>query len=162
MSVGLNGESKICGITNLKDARQALESGASFIGFNFYKLSPRYISPSAARRILQRLPKNIKSVGVFVNESEVRMLAVARRIGLDYLQLHGEESPATVARLKRTLPVIKANSAYAIRFPRVSSVPTNTQPHFCSMDSIAVAMAEAARRFDGTSRVEPRAPAADS
>ena len=99
---------KICGITNLKDARQALESGASFIGFNFYKLSPRYISPSAARRILQRLPKNIKSVGVFVNESEVRMLAVARRIGLDYLQLHGEESPATVARLKRTLPVIKA------------------------------------------------------
>ena len=99
---------KICGITNLKDARQALESGASFIGFNFYKRSPRYITPSAARRILQRLPNTIKSVGVFVNESEQRMLAVARRTGLDYLQLHGEESPDTIARLKRTLPVIKA------------------------------------------------------
>jgi len=99
---------KICGITNLKDARQALESGASFIGFNFYKRSPRYITPSAARRIRQRLPKKIKSVGVFVNESEERMLAVARRTGLDYLQLHGEESPEAVARLKRTLPVIKA------------------------------------------------------
>jgi phosphoribosylanthranilate isomerase len=99
---------KICGITNLKDARQALESGASFIGFNFYKRSPRYITPSAARRILQGLPKKIKSVGVFVNESEERMLAVARRTGLDYLQLHGEESPEAVARLKRTLPVIKA------------------------------------------------------
>ena len=99
---------KICGITNLKDARQALESGASFIGFNFYKRSPRYITPSAARRILQRLPKKVKSVGVFVNESEERMLAVARRTGLDYLQLHGEESPDAVARLKRMLPVIKA------------------------------------------------------
>jgi phosphoribosylanthranilate isomerase len=99
---------KICGITNLKDARQALESGASFIGFNFYKRSPRYITPSAVLRILQRLPKTIKSVGVFVNESEERMLAVARWTGLDYLQLHGEESPGTVARLKRTLPVIKA------------------------------------------------------
>ena len=99
---------KICGITNLKDARQALESGASFIGFNFYKRSPRYITPSAAVRILRRLPKKIKSVGVFVNESEERMLAVARRTGLDYLQLHGEESPGAVARLKRTLPVIKA------------------------------------------------------
>jgi phosphoribosylanthranilate isomerase len=99
---------KICGITNLKDARQALESGASFIGFNFYKRSPRYITPSAARWILQHLPKKIKSVGVFVNESEERMLAVARRTGLDYLQLHGEESPDTIARLKRTLPVIKA------------------------------------------------------
>jgi phosphoribosylanthranilate isomerase len=99
---------KICGITNLKDARQALESGASFIGFNFYKRSPRYITPSAALRILRRLPKKVKSVGVFVNESEERMLAVARRAGLDYLQLHGEESPGTVARLKRTFLVIKA------------------------------------------------------
>jgi phosphoribosylanthranilate isomerase len=99
---------KICGITNLKDARQALESGASFIGFNFYKRSPRYITPSAARRILRRLPKNVKSVGVFVNESEDKVLAIAHQVDLDYLQLHGEESPDTVARLKRTLPVIKA------------------------------------------------------
>jgi phosphoribosylanthranilate isomerase len=99
---------KICGITNLKDARQALESGASFIGFNFYKRSPRYITPSAALRILRRLPKNVKSVGVFVNESEDKVLTIAHQVGLDYLQLHGEESPGAVARLKRTLPVIKA------------------------------------------------------
>ena len=99
---------KICGITNLKDARQALESGASFIGFNFYRRSPRYITPSAARRILQRLPERVKSVGVFVNESEDKVLTIAHHVGLHYLQLHGEESPGTVARLKRTLPVIKA------------------------------------------------------
>ena len=99
---------KICGITNLKDARHAVESGADFIGFNFYKRSPRYITPSAARRILRRLPQKVKSVGIFVNEPEEKMLAVARQTGLNYLQLHGEESPQTVARLKRTLPVIKA------------------------------------------------------
>ena len=99
---------KICGITNLEDARQAIESGATFIGFNFYKRSPRYVTPGAARRILQRLPKKTKSVGVFVNEPEEKMLAIARQTGLNYLQLHGEESPKTVARLKRTLPVIKA------------------------------------------------------
>src|ERR1700721_3475465 len=99
---------KICGITNLKDARQALEAGASFIGFNFYKRSPRYITPSAALRILRRLPKNVKSVGVFVNESEDKVLAIAHQVDLDYLQLHGEESPGAAARLKRTLPVLKA------------------------------------------------------
>jgi phosphoribosylanthranilate isomerase len=99
---------KICGITNLEDARQAIESGATFIGFNFYKRSPRYVTPGAARRILQRLPKRTKSVGVFVNEPEEKMLAIARQTGLHYLQLHGEESPTTVARLRRTLPVIKA------------------------------------------------------
>jgi phosphoribosylanthranilate isomerase len=99
---------KICGITNLKDARQALEAGATFIGFNFYERSPRYVTPSAAKRIMQSLPKKVKAVGVFVNETENKMLTIVRRIGLSHVQLHGEESPETVARLQRTLPVIKA------------------------------------------------------
>jgi phosphoribosylanthranilate isomerase len=47
-------------------------------------------------------------VGVFVNETEANMLAIARRVGLDYLQLHGDEPPDQVARLKREIPVIKA------------------------------------------------------
>lgn len=99
---------KICGITNLKDARQAIDAGATFIGFNFYKRSPRYLSPSAAKRIIQRLPKKVKAVGVFVNETEDKMLTIARHIRLSHVQLHGEESPETVARLQRQLPVIKA------------------------------------------------------
>jgi phosphoribosylanthranilate isomerase len=99
---------KICGITNLKDARQAVEAGADFLGFNFYLRSPRYVTPQRARGILRRLPKKIVSVGVFVNEREDEMLEIARRVGLDYLQLHGEESPATIAHLARNLPVIKA------------------------------------------------------
>ena len=99
---------KICGITSWTDARRAVEAGAQFLGFNFYRPSPRYIQPAAARRIIRRLPDGIAAVGVFVNESEANMLAVARRVGLDYLQLHGDEPPEQVARLKREIPVIKA------------------------------------------------------
>jgi len=99
---------KICGITNWTDARRAVEAGAQFLGFNFYRPSPRYIQVAAARRIIRRLPDGIAAVGVFVNESEANMLAIARRVGLDYLQLHGDEPPEQVARLKREIAVIKA------------------------------------------------------
>jgi phosphoribosylanthranilate isomerase len=99
---------KICGITNWTDARRAVEAGVQFLGFNFYGPSPRYIRPALARRIIRRLPERIAVVGVFVNEAEATMLAIAQRVGLDYLQLHGDEPPEQVARLKRKIPVIKA------------------------------------------------------
>jgi phosphoribosylanthranilate isomerase len=99
---------KICGITNLTDARRAVEAGADFLGFNFYPQSPRYISPAKARGIVRRLPNKVSVVGVFVNAPEDKMLTIARSVGLDYLQLHGEESPELVSRLKRSFPVIKA------------------------------------------------------
>jgi len=99
---------KICGITNWVDARKAVAEGAELLGFNFYAASPRYITPAKAKRIVSRLPKKISAVGVFVNESEQRVLEIARAVGLDTLQLHGDETPAMVARLKRSYPVIKA------------------------------------------------------
>ncbi len=99
---------KICGITNWADAQRAMNAGASLLGFNFYQKSPRYIAPAKARRIVRRLPQRVLAVGVFVNETEKKMLRIARSVGLDRLQLHGDESPDTVARLTRSLPVIKA------------------------------------------------------
>lgn len=99
---------KICGITNLSDARRAVEAGADFLGFNFYRQSSRYIAPAAARRIVQRLPQRVASVGVFVNEPEPEMLAIARRVGLDYVQLHGDETAEVVSRMRRSVRVIKA------------------------------------------------------
>ena len=56
---------------------------------------------------MRRLPKRISAVGIFVNETEERMLEIARTVGLDYLQLSGEESPEMIARLARSIPVIK-------------------------------------------------------
>lgn len=99
---------KICGITSWSDARRACRAGADFLGFNFYAGSPRYISPAKARRIIERLPRAVGTVGVFVNEGESRMLEIARAAGIGRLQLHGDESPAVVARLQRSMPVIKA------------------------------------------------------
>jgi phosphoribosylanthranilate isomerase len=99
---------KICGITNWRDAKCAVEAGADLLGFNFYPKSPRYIRPAKARRIVRRLPKRVSAVGVFVNEPEKKMLEIARSVGLDRLQLHGDEPPSVVARLSRQLPVIKA------------------------------------------------------
>jgi phosphoribosylanthranilate isomerase len=102
---------KICGITNWPDARRAIESGADLLGFNFVRTSPRYVTPAKARRMVKKLPGNISAVGVFENESEEAMLEIARSVGLSQLQLHGDESPAMVARLARhgqRLGVIKA------------------------------------------------------
>ncbi|HKV04979.1 MAG TPA: phosphoribosylanthranilate isomerase [Candidatus Acidoferrales bacterium] len=99
---------KICGITNWRDAKSAIAGGADLLGFNFYPGSPRYVTPAKARRIVRRLPKRVSAVGVFVNEPEEKVLKIARAVGLDQLQLHGDESPAAVARLGRSFRVIKA------------------------------------------------------
>ena len=102
---------KICGITNWADARRAIEGGADLLGFNFVMTSPRYVTPAKARRMVKKLPGNISAVGVFQNEKEATMLEIARSVGLDQLQLHGDESPKMVARLVRNgrpLGVIKA------------------------------------------------------
>jgi phosphoribosylanthranilate isomerase len=99
---------KICGITNWPDARLAFKAGANFLGFNFCRESPRYISPARAVRIVRRLPRGVAAVGVFANESEEAVVRIARSVGLDYVQLHGDESPRMVAHLARQVRVIKA------------------------------------------------------
>ena len=99
---------KICGVTNLADARAAAKAGADLLGFNFWLRSPRYITPAKAQRIVRQLPKGVAAVGVFVNEPEENVLAIARSVGLDYVQLHGDELPQAVARISRIFPVIKA------------------------------------------------------
>jgi len=99
---------KICGITNWADAKLAVEAGADALGFNFYPRSPRYIAPGSAKRIVSRLPSRVQAIGVFVNELPATIEAIARVVNLDWLQLHGEESPESVARLARRWRVIKA------------------------------------------------------
>lgn len=99
---------KICGITNMADARRACALGADYLGFNFYRESPRYISPARAAKIAHRLPDTVATVGVFVNEGDDRVLKIAHAVGLDYVQLHGDETPQTVAQLARRVRVIKA------------------------------------------------------
>jgi len=99
---------KICGITNLEDALASVEAGAHALGFNFYRQSPRYIGPSAARHIVEHLPASILCVGVFVNLPDADQVRdLASEAGMQALQLHGDESPAYCQKLK-DLFVIKA------------------------------------------------------
>lgn len=99
---------KICGITNLEDARAAVEAGADALGFNFYRGSRRYITPQEARRIIEELPPHVLSVGVFVNEDEPEtVMRMAAEAGLTAVQLHGEETRDYCRRLSG-LRVIKA------------------------------------------------------
>ena len=93
---------KICGLTNLADAKCALDYGADLIGFVFYKASPRSTTPERVREIIRSLPPDTQTVGVFVNETTANMRAIKELCGLKFLQLHGDE---TMAQLEEFQPV---------------------------------------------------------
>jgi phosphoribosylanthranilate isomerase len=99
---------KICGITNLEDAKAAIDLGADALGFNFYKRSPRYVEPTTAKPIVEALPPLVSLVGIFVDEfSPERILSIIHAIGIGSVQLHGSESP-DYARKISELRLIKA------------------------------------------------------
>jgi phosphoribosylanthranilate isomerase len=100
---------KICGITNLEDALAAIAAGAHALGFNFYRPSPRYISPQRAREIIEQLPGSQLTVGIFVNEeSPQAVMNIASEAGIKALQLHGDESPNYCSELVAKIHVIKS------------------------------------------------------
>ncbi len=84
---------KICGLTNLEDALWAAEAGADLLGFVFAD-SPRRVDPLVVQGIIEALPPLVRTVGVFVDEEPEVVLEIAGRCRLDYLQLHGNETPA--------------------------------------------------------------------
>lgn len=96
---------KICGITRLVDARLAVNCGATYLGFNFYPKSPRYLPPAKAAAIIGELPDSIQTVGIFVNETPAQVRAVAREAGLHRVQLHGHEPPADLHALADLAPI---------------------------------------------------------
>lgn len=99
---------KVCGITNTPDAHAAAEAGADAIGLIFAP-SPRQVSVDEAREISASLPESVLKVGVFVNAAPEEVLRVAREVGLDYAQLHGDEGPEVVAAVRDGgMAVIKA------------------------------------------------------
>ena len=99
---------KICGVTNVKDARVCAELGADMIGFNFYPQSPRYIEPEIARQIIETIPRSAGAVGVFVDATADEIRNTAKRAGIESVQLHGDFSPETCRELAREFRVIRA------------------------------------------------------
>jgi phosphoribosylanthranilate isomerase len=99
---------KVCGITTPDDARLVAGYGADAVGLIFAK-SPRKVSVEEARMIAAALPDGVLKVGVFVDAEPEEVLRVAARVGLDYAQLHGDESPEVVSAMRGGgLKVIRA------------------------------------------------------
>lgn len=97
---------KICGITNIEDAKLAAELGAWAIGFIFYPKSSRYILPEKAQEISKKVKKyGVKTVGVFVNEPPEKINEISKFAQLDYIQMHGMESATDCKKLK--IPYVK-------------------------------------------------------
>jgi phosphoribosylanthranilate isomerase len=82
---------KICGVTDEADAVQAAELGADAIGLNFYKKSPRYVSPHRAKSIVCALPAFVDPVGVFVSNESPDDLKAIFKLALGTIQVHCED-----------------------------------------------------------------------
>lgn len=94
---------KICGITNVEDAVAAVDAGADAIGLNFYEKSPRFVSPSTAKRIVEAVERRANVWGVFVNLQSVEIEQITADAGLDGVQLHGDEPPEQVAHFAKLM-----------------------------------------------------------
>lgn len=99
---------KICGITRTEDARVAIDHGAHALGFVFAPSSPRALTQDQAAVLVRSLPPFVSKVGLFVDASREEVLDVAARVGLDTVQLHGDEDPETCAVVQQVVPVVKA------------------------------------------------------
>ena len=97
---------KICGIRSVEDARFAVAAGADALGFVFWYMSPRRVDPEQAAAIAAALPESVLRVGVFVDAPREQIERTTQQVGLDLLQLHGEEPPEALAGLSR--PALKA------------------------------------------------------
>jgi phosphoribosylanthranilate isomerase len=101
-------KTKVCGLTNYSNITELASLDIDFIGFIFYKKSPRYIGTSLGFDEARQIPARIKKVGVFVDADVYGILNAIAHYDLDLVQLHGNESPEKCAELRSYARVIKA------------------------------------------------------
>ncbi len=100
---------KICGVRTQGDLDMIAAAGARYVGFNFFAKSPRSVSFAEARALAVETPLGLAKVGLVVDPDTALLDALTAEVPLDFLQLHGSESPDYVAEIKARygLPVIK-------------------------------------------------------
>ncbi len=91
---------KICGLTTIEQVTACIDLGADWLGFNCYSQSKRYVTPEKILQLLSPVPPEIKTVGVFVNEPIDSLVHIMKYTGMDYAQLHGDESVEYMNTLK--------------------------------------------------------------
>lgn len=102
---------KICGITNLQDALDAVNAGASALGFVFYSKSPRYIEPLLAQEIVDKLPPFVQTVGLFVNEEAGFINQVCKNAKMQLAQIIDDSNYTNLELLDlKYVKVLRAKS----------------------------------------------------
>lgn len=101
---------KICGLKAPETIKASVDAGADFLGFNFFKKSPRYISPEDSAELAKLVPSPIKKVAVVVDPDNELLQAIYENLRPDFIQLHGNESPTRAVAIRETFqtPIIKA------------------------------------------------------
>lgn len=97
---------KICGITSVEDADRVLQAGADAIGVNLIPSSKRHVDLQQARVIVDRVRGKLLTVAVVADPTPELASQLSRELGVDHVQLHGNESPELVSQM--TVPVFKA------------------------------------------------------
>lgn len=99
---------KVCGLKYQSNIEELMYEKIDYLGFIFYKKSSRYIDDSISFDFIRQIPKHIRKVGVFVNETADNILNTVAHYNLDVAQLHGDESEKTCEELKPYVTIIKA------------------------------------------------------
>lgn len=158
---------KICGIRSLENALMVANADADMIGLNFYRETPRYISSSAARELVRALRAEFGAacpaiIGIFVNASAAEIRGIVDEAGLDFAQLSGDESMATVKSLPglafKAIRPVSANEAaaeakrFAALAPAAENAPSlvldayNSKLYGGTGETASVAIAAATKR----------------
>lgn len=100
---------KICGMRDPDNIKEVTTLQPDLLGLIFYPQSPRYIGKNPEDTLFREIPSGISKTGVFVNSEPESVLLQSKKAGLQYIQLHGEESPTECRVLAfQELQVIKA------------------------------------------------------
>ncbi len=137
---------KVCGMRDSKNIQELVELRPDFMGFIFYPKSPRY-ADGLDENMIMRIPLSIHKVGVFVNEEHEKIIEIAERYGLEYIQLHGDEDLSFAN-------VIKENGLKVIKVFRVmDSIPFYAKNYqgiadYFLFDTASVNYGGSGRHFD--------------
>ena len=142
---------KICGITSVDDGQTVAAAGADAVGLNFYPKSPRFITPEKARQIVDALPAELVKAGLFVNAAVEDVCQTYDQLGLDLIQLHGDEPPGLLAELGPR-PVMRAFRLGPAGFGPVAEYLQNCRALGCPPKMILVD-AHVEGKYGGTGEV---------
>ncbi len=96
----MSAKAKICGLSDERGLRAAMDGGAAYVGFMFFRHSPRYVTLEQASELTAMVERGITAVGVFVNPTDAELEHTLNAARLDMIQLHGAETPERVDQVR--------------------------------------------------------------